>query len=147
MAAVDGASADSAWVKHYNFVDFSRFGSAWSPTYFNIVRDPIERVCDFTTDILNFKMLSVNFRLFRGFITGAPPGTWSNGSWRFPSSPCRIQRCSGWTSILVSEQVICKLAYNCHNIWMGIVRSNVQGSAKSRASGCVIDAGIARQKW
>ena len=45
VAAVDGTSADSAWVKHYNFVDFSRFGSAWSPTYFNVVRDPIERVC------------------------------------------------------------------------------------------------------
>ena len=44
VAAVDGASADSAWVKHYNFVDFSRFGSAWSPTYFNVVRDPVERV-------------------------------------------------------------------------------------------------------
>ena len=49
VAAVDGASADSAWVKHYNFVDFSRFGSAWSPTYFNVVRDPIERVCEFIT--------------------------------------------------------------------------------------------------
>ena len=44
VAAVDGSSADSAWVKHYNFVDFSRFGSAWSPTYFNVVRDPVERV-------------------------------------------------------------------------------------------------------
>ena len=44
VAAVDGFSADSAWVKHYNFVDFSHFGSAWSPTYFNVVRDPVERV-------------------------------------------------------------------------------------------------------
>ena len=31
-------------MKHYNFVDFSRFGSAWSPTYFNVVRDPVDRV-------------------------------------------------------------------------------------------------------
>ena len=44
VAAVDGSSADSAWVKHYNFVDFPRFGSAWTPTYFNVVRDPVERV-------------------------------------------------------------------------------------------------------
>lgn len=44
VAAVDGSSADSAWVKHYNFVDFSRFGSTWSPRYFNVVRDPVERV-------------------------------------------------------------------------------------------------------
>ena len=36
----------SVWIRHYNFVDFDAFGSpgGWKPDWFNVVRDPIERV-------------------------------------------------------------------------------------------------------
>ena len=32
------------WVQHYNFIDFSKFGYTWNPDWFNVVRDPIEKV-------------------------------------------------------------------------------------------------------
>ncbi len=30
--------------QHYNFVDFKKFGSDWSPDWFAVVRDPVEKV-------------------------------------------------------------------------------------------------------
>lgn len=41
-----GMTQPSVWIRHYNFVDFQRFGSpgGWRPDWFNVVRDPIERV-------------------------------------------------------------------------------------------------------
>ncbi len=44
VAAVDGGASDAAWVRHYNFVNFERFGSLWTPNYINIVRHPVDRV-------------------------------------------------------------------------------------------------------
>ena len=44
VGQVDARTAPTAWVKHYNFVDFERYGAGWTPTYINIVRDPVERV-------------------------------------------------------------------------------------------------------
>ena len=32
------------YAKPYNFVDFNKHGSMWSPDFFSIVRDPIEKV-------------------------------------------------------------------------------------------------------
>ena len=52
VGLVDGRSEPTAWVKHYNFVDFSKYGSDWTPTYINIVRDPVERVCGYKCTIL-----------------------------------------------------------------------------------------------
>ncbi len=39
-------SQPSVWIRHYNFVDFELYGSpsGGSPDWFNVVRDPIERV-------------------------------------------------------------------------------------------------------
>ena len=34
----------SVWIRHYNFVDFERFGSDWSPDWFTLVRHPVDRV-------------------------------------------------------------------------------------------------------
>ena len=31
-------------VRHYSFIDFAHYGSAWHPDWFNIVRDPIDKV-------------------------------------------------------------------------------------------------------
>ncbi len=41
---VESEMMPTAWVKHYNFVNFEEFGGQWMPQYINIVRDPIERV-------------------------------------------------------------------------------------------------------
>ena len=34
----------TVWIQHYNFVDFEDQGSDWSPDWFNLVRDPVDRV-------------------------------------------------------------------------------------------------------
>jgi hypothetical protein len=34
----------TVYAKPYNFIDFNKHGSLWSPDYFSIVRDPIEKV-------------------------------------------------------------------------------------------------------
>ena len=31
-------------VRHYNFIDFTKYGSPWYPDWFNVVRDPIDKV-------------------------------------------------------------------------------------------------------
>lgn len=31
-------------VRHYNFIDFAKFGSPWHPDWFNLVRDPIDKI-------------------------------------------------------------------------------------------------------
>ena len=33
-----------AITKHYSFINFSSFGSKWSPDYISILRDPLERI-------------------------------------------------------------------------------------------------------
>ena len=35
------------FIQHYSFIDFSKFGYDWSPDWFNIVRDPVEKVISF----------------------------------------------------------------------------------------------------
>ena len=32
------------FIRHYSFIDFERSGLAWRPDWFNIVRDPIDKV-------------------------------------------------------------------------------------------------------
>ena len=34
----------AAFIMHMSFIDLAKFGSPWVPTWFSIVRDPIERV-------------------------------------------------------------------------------------------------------
>ena len=41
---VDSSAEPTAFVRHYNFVNFLDYGSIWNPVYINIVRDPLERV-------------------------------------------------------------------------------------------------------
>ena len=31
-------------IRHYAFLDFAQFGYQWNPDWFNLVRDPIEKV-------------------------------------------------------------------------------------------------------
>lgn len=31
-------------VRHYNFIDFKEFSHGWHPDWFNVVRDPIDKV-------------------------------------------------------------------------------------------------------
>ena len=33
-----------AFVRHYSFIDFAKFGYDWSPDWFTIVRDPVDKV-------------------------------------------------------------------------------------------------------
>ncbi len=33
-----------AWIRHYAFIDYRKMGYNWNPDWFNVVRDPIERV-------------------------------------------------------------------------------------------------------
>ena len=35
------------FIQHYSFIDFSKFGYDWSPDWFNIVRDPVEKVISY----------------------------------------------------------------------------------------------------
>ena len=49
---VDAKQRPGAWVRHYSFVDFEKYGSFWTPTYINMVRDPVERVRTRTLNIL-----------------------------------------------------------------------------------------------
>ena len=35
------------FIQHYSFIDFTKFGYDWSPDWFNIVRDPVEKVISF----------------------------------------------------------------------------------------------------
>ena len=48
QAVVDQISSQNKkpllYAKPYNFIDFSEHGSLWTPDYFSIVRDPIEKV-------------------------------------------------------------------------------------------------------
>ena len=44
VGQIDSAEQPSAWVRHYNFVDMTRYGALWNPLYFNVVRDPIDKV-------------------------------------------------------------------------------------------------------
>jgi hypothetical protein len=36
----------TVWIRHYNFANFADYGSVsgWSPDWFNVVRDPVDRV-------------------------------------------------------------------------------------------------------
>ena len=31
-------------VRHYSFIDFAKYGSPWHPDWFNVVRDPIDKI-------------------------------------------------------------------------------------------------------
>ena len=31
--------------RHFNFIDFEKYGVRWNPDWFSIVRDPVDRVC------------------------------------------------------------------------------------------------------
>ena len=31
--------------RHFNFIDFEKYGVEWNPHWFSVVRDPVERVC------------------------------------------------------------------------------------------------------
>ena len=44
VGSVDRASSPAAVIRHYNFVDFERYGGIWTPDYINIVRDPIDKI-------------------------------------------------------------------------------------------------------
>ena len=33
-----------AFVRHYSFIDFAKFGYDWRPDWFTIVRDPVDKV-------------------------------------------------------------------------------------------------------
>ena len=35
------------FIQHYSFIDFSKFDYDWSPDWFNIVRDPVEKVISY----------------------------------------------------------------------------------------------------
>ena len=37
-------NAPAVCTRHYAFLDFHQFGYNWMPDYFNVVRDPIEKV-------------------------------------------------------------------------------------------------------
>ena len=43
-------------VRHYSFVDFPMYGSMWSPDWFSMVRDPIDKV---KQNSLSYKLLIV----------------------------------------------------------------------------------------
>ena len=48
QAVADGVIRETnptVFIRHYNFIDFKKFaGSSWSPDFYNVVRDPIDRV-------------------------------------------------------------------------------------------------------
>ena len=45
IASVVKAEKPTVFVRHYSFIDFEKnTGSTWSPDWFNIVRDPIDKV-------------------------------------------------------------------------------------------------------
>ena len=45
IASVIKAEKPTVFVRHYSFIDFEKnTGSDWSPDWFNIVRDPIDKV-------------------------------------------------------------------------------------------------------
>ena len=35
------------FIQHYSFIDFNKFGYNWTPDWFNIVRDPVEKVISY----------------------------------------------------------------------------------------------------
>ncbi|XP_040580410.1 uncharacterized protein [Lepeophtheirus salmonis] len=44
LSIIDRETKPTVFVRHYNFVDFTKYGYSWTPIYINMVRDPIERV-------------------------------------------------------------------------------------------------------
>ena len=57
------AKGPTVYAKPYNFVDFKKHGSSWSPEYFSIVRDPIEKV----GNTLLFNLLYLGFGILMYF--------------------------------------------------------------------------------
>ena len=48
---VSSVTEPRVWIRHYNFVDFQKYGSDWSPDWFNMVRDPVDRVSIFISGV------------------------------------------------------------------------------------------------
>ena len=34
----------TVWIKHYGVIDFQKHGALWSPYFFNVIRNPINKV-------------------------------------------------------------------------------------------------------
>ena len=34
----------TVWIRHYGAIDFQKHGASWMPYFFNVIRNPIDRV-------------------------------------------------------------------------------------------------------
>ena len=68
------------FVRHYNFIDYKKHGVDPPPDFFNMVRDPVEKVYMLKTADVQNVLIGECFRLFHGFTTGGHHGEWLNTS-------------------------------------------------------------------
>ena len=45
-------SEPTVWIKHYGVIDFRNHGALWSPYFFTIIRNPINRVNKFVLEYI-----------------------------------------------------------------------------------------------
>lgn len=88
VASVLATDSPMVFIRHYNFINFEKHSSGgWRPDWFNIVRDPIDKVCYIVFWKLDFNC-AVFIRLFLGSTIGELPGMLCLDKKLFPMSHC-----------------------------------------------------------